>query len=93
MDDEVQEQRRDYQKYSYEWFAAKPDMPMTVVDMNFPNNHKAVVQKAKDNAATIGRVNPKDRSVSVYVDDIGTNIVLGTKGLRHEDSVCLHRLP
>ena len=78
-----QEQRRDYQKYSYEWFAAKPDMPMTVVDMNFPNNHKAVVQKAKDNAATIGRVNPKDRSVSVYVDDIGTNIVLGTKGLRH----------
>lgn len=79
----LQEQRRDYQKYSYEWFAAKPDMPMTVVDMNFPNNHKAVVQKAKDNAATIGRVNPKDRSVSVYVDDIGTNIVLGTKGLRH----------
>lgn len=78
-----QEQRRDYQKYSYEWFVSKPDMPMTVVDMNFPDNQKAVVQKAKDNAATIGRVNPKDRSVSVYVDDIGTNIVLGTKGLRH----------
>lgn len=79
----LQEQRRDYQKYSYEWFAAKPDMPMTIIGVNSYNNQKEVVHRAKVNAAALGSVNPKDGSVSIYVDDIGTDIVLGTKGLRH----------
>ena len=78
-----QEQRRDYQKYSYEWFVSKPDMPMTIIGVNSYNNQKEVVHQAKVNAAASGSVNPKDGSVSIYVDDIGTDIVLGTKGLRH----------
>lgn len=78
-----QEQRRDYQKYSYEWFVSKPDMPMTIIGVNSYNNQKEVVHQAKVNAAALGSVNPKDGSVSIYVDDIGTDIVLGTKGLRH----------
>ncbi len=69
--------------YSYETLVAKPDMKLTVLDANVPNNRADIIHQAKKNAAKIGNVNAKDKNVSVYVDDIGKDVVLGTKGLQH----------
>lgn len=38
---------------------------------------------AKKNAAKVGKLNPKDGSVSVLVDDISTDVFLSTDGLKH----------
>ena len=67
--------------YSYEHLVNKPDMKLTVLSGNVPNNRADIVHEAKKNAAKVGNVN--DKSVSVYVDDIGKDVVLGTKGLEH----------
>ena len=71
-------------KYSYEALTQKPDMKVTRVDpVNVPLSRADAVRKAKQNAAGIGRFNEKDGNVSVYVDDINTNVILSTAGLRH----------
>lgn len=69
--------------YSYAALVNKPDMVVTNVDGNVPTNRADVVYWAKQNAAKVGKVNPKDGSVSVRVDDIGADVLLGTKGLEH----------
>ena len=69
--------------YSYESLTSKPDMVVTPVGGNVPNNRADVVYQAKQNAAKVGKFNPKDGSVSVYVKDVGRNVVLGTAGLKH----------
>ena len=68
--------------YSYEALTSKPDMKITTVGGTVPNNRADVVFMAKKNAASVGKFH-KDGSVSVYVDDIGTEVILATKGLRH----------
>ena len=68
--------------YSYEALISKPDMVVTPVGGNIPTNRADVAQLAKKNAASIGKTN-KDGSVSVHVDDIDTDVILSTKGLRH----------
>lgn len=68
--------------YSYEALANKPDMKLTVVGESVPSNRADVVALAKRNAASVGKTN-KDGSVSVYVDDIGAEVLLGTDGLKH----------
>lgn len=69
--------------YSYESLTSKPDMKVTTVGGNVPSNRADVVAQAKKNASKVGKFNPKDGSVSVYVGDIGKNVVIGTNGLKH----------
>ncbi|MGM9601999.1 MAG: hypothetical protein ACI3W5_10550 [Faecousia sp.] len=68
--------------YSYEALISKPDMKLTVVDSNVPNNRADIIAQAKKNAASIGKTND-DGSVTVHVVDIDVDVVVGTKGLRH----------
>lgn len=68
--------------YSYEALVSKPDMRIITLDATVPSNRADVVQLAKKNAASIGTIN-KDGSVSVHVNDINIDVILGTKGLRH----------
>ncbi|MBQ2396426.1 MAG: hypothetical protein II304_05215 [Bacteroidales bacterium] len=74
--------KRSERDYSYEALTSKPDMKITTVGGTVPNNRADVVVMAKKNAASVGKFH-KDGSVSVYVDDIGTEVILATKGLRH----------
>lgn len=69
--------------YSYESLTAKPDMAVTTLPEDVPKSRADVVYQAKQNAAKIGKFNTKDGSVSVYVKDIGKDVVLGTPGLKH----------
>ena len=69
-------------QFSYETFTSKPDMKVTSLGGKIPTNRADVVYQAKKNAASVGKVN-KNGSVSVYVDDVGTDVVLATHGLSH----------
>lgn len=69
--------------YSYETLISKPDMTVTLVGGNIPKNRADVVAQAKKNAAEVGKFNPKDGSVSVRVNDIDRDVILGTAGLKH----------
>ena len=74
-------------KYDYDALIAKPDMKLTEVDDTVQYNtdskaKKDIVNKAKKNAAIVGRTN-ENGGVEVYVDDIGVSVVLSTDGLRH----------
>ena len=69
--------------YSYEALASKPDMIVTTVEGNVPTNRADVVAQAKKNAAKVGKFNPKNGSISVHVNDIDTDVVVGTAGLKH----------
>ncbi|MGN1320259.1 MAG: hypothetical protein ACI4U6_03990, partial [Acutalibacteraceae bacterium] len=71
-----------YKEYSYENLVNKPDMVLTVLGDNVPDNRADIVAEAKKNAAAVGKVND-DGSISVYVDDIKSDVILATKGLRH----------
>ena len=68
--------------FSYEAITSKPDMKVIAVNNQIPNNRADIVHIAKKNAASIGKRN-KDGSVSVYVDDVDKDILLGTDGLKH----------
>ena len=69
--------------YSYDNLISKPDMVVTTVGDNVPKNRADVVYMAKQNAAKVGKFNPKDGSVSVHVDDVDADVVLATNGLKH----------
>ena len=70
------------EKYSYDALKSKPDMKITTLKGTVPSNRADVVAAAKKNAASVGKVN-KDGSVSVYVSDTGTDVILSKKGLIH----------
>lgn len=69
--------------YSYETLISKPDMVVTTVGGNVPNNRADVAHMAKKNATKVGKFDPKTGSVSVHVEDVDTDVILSTKGLRH----------
>ena len=69
--------------YSYDALISKPDMMVTTVGDNVPNNRADVVAQAKKNAAMVGKVDPKSGSISVYVKDIGRYVGIGRDGLKH----------
>lgn len=69
--------------YAYDSLVRKPDMAVTRLSGDVPGNRADVIYQAKQNAAKIGRFNPKDGSVSVHVKDIDTDVILGTAGLKH----------
>ena len=78
--DDVQYSER--KKYSYDYFVGKPDIKIATVGGTVPSNRADIVAVAKRNAAKVGKTN-KDGSVSVHVNDIDTDVVLTTHGLRH----------
>ena len=69
--------------YTYDALISKPDMVVTTVGGNVPKNRADVANVAKQNATTVGKFDPKTGSVSVHVEDIDTDVILSTKGLRH----------
>ena len=69
--------------YSYEALVSKPDMMVTTVGENVPKNRADLVHMAKQNAAMVGKIDPKSGSVSVYVKDIGRDVGIGRDGLKH----------
>ena len=69
--------------YSYEALVSKPDMVVTTVDGNAPKDRAELVRMAKQNAAMVGKIDPKSGSVSVYVKDIGRDVGIGRDGLKH----------
>ena len=69
--------------YSYEALTEKPDMEVTEVSGTTLKSRADIIFQAKQNAAKIGTFDPKTGSVSVYVKDIGTDVVLATNGLKH----------
>lgn len=75
--------RSSNERYTYDALVSKPDMPVTELKGTVPGNRADVLYVAKRNAAKIGKFNPKDGSVSVHVDDIDADVVLGSNGLKH----------
>ena len=69
--------------YSYNALVNKPDMRVTTVDGSVLYSRPDIVARGKQNAASVGQFDPKTGSVSVHVDDIGKDIIVGTAGLRH----------
>ena len=69
--------------YTYDNLISKPDMVVTTVDGNVPNNRADLVYMAKQNAAMVGKIDPKSGSVSVHVKDIGRDVGIGRDGLKH----------
>lgn len=74
--------RYDERDYSYESLISKPDMKITQIEENVPKNRADVIFEAKKNATQIGKRH-KDGSVYVHVNDIDTDVILGTRGLQH----------
>ena len=91
-EDDVQYQSRDYleenatNKYSYEWFVAKPDMEITIVDDSgsYRNNQarKNVANLAVENAKNVGTVDAFGNAV-VHVADNGSDVVISKSGIKH----------
>ncbi len=83
FDSENNDIRYSMRDYSYDALTAKPDMHVTTLSGYVPKNRADVVFYAKKNAAKLGKFNPKDGSVTVHVNDIDTDVVLATNGLKH----------
>ncbi len=79
----VKNQDRENNPYSYESIISKPDMKITALKGNILKNRADVVAEAKKNAAKIGKINPRNGGVSVYVNDLKSDVLLGTDGLKH----------
>ena len=75
--------RRSTRDYSYKALTEKPDMTLTVLGGQIPGNRADIVALAKKNAAKVGKFDPYTGSVSVYVNDIDTDVLLSTDGLKH----------
>ncbi len=72
------------EKYSYEFFVSKPDMKVSFVDTTkVPTSREGIVEKAKRNVASVGKPGKTPGSITVYVEDIRKDIVVGKKGLEH----------
>ena len=70
-------------RYSYEALTSKPDMKLTTVGGNVPSNRADIASEAKKNVAKVGKLNPKDGSASVHVDDINTDVIVTKRSLVH----------
>ena len=77
----------DRNPYSYEALTSKPNMKLTTIN-NYveykPNKsmRKTAVEAALQNAKAIGEINSTG-GVMVYVDDIGSDVILSKKSLEH----------
>ena len=74
--------RGNAEKYTYDWFASKPDMKVTSSNEQIPSSRAEIVAKAKENAASVGETN-SDGVPVVHVDDINTDVLIPKKSLTH----------
>nr|DAW47902.1 MAG TPA: crystallin beta/gamma motif-containing protein [Caudoviricetes sp.] len=74
---------REKRDYSYDALVKKPDIKIVNVSEPLSASRAGIVAEAKKNAAKIGKFNAKDGSVSVYVKDIDTDIIVSKDGLKH----------
>lgn len=74
--------RGNAEKYTYDWFASKPDMKVTSSNEQIPSSRAEIVAKAKENAASVGKTN-SDGVPVVHVDDINTDVLIPKKSLTH----------
>ena len=77
----VQNEDREAEKLTYKVLIKKPDIKVDVISSKVYSRADTVFY-AKENAAQIGKRNNKNE-VSVYVDDLGKDVVLATDGLKH----------
>ena len=78
--------RGDNQKYSYEELVKKPDMPVVYIggaEKVEGLTRKQIIDKAKENAKKVGRVDNELLYTSVHVDDTNTDVIITKDGLRH----------
>ncbi len=70
--------------YSYKTLISKPDMKITKVNDNVEHysDRAKVVEDAYNNAKQVGRIN-SNNELTIYVDDMQRNVIVGTKGIRH----------
>ena len=73
--------------FTYKNLTAKPNVPLTEIDdtVQYSVNTQtrtSVVKEAQKNAALVGRTD-KNGGVSVYVDDLGADVLLSGRGLKH----------
>lgn len=68
--------------YSYDELVSKPDMIVTMLDQTIPQSRKEIIDEAKKNVITVGKRN-NDGSTSVYVDDIGNDVIVSKDTVRH----------
>ena len=86
--DIIQYQRRpgEVRRFSYEWFASKPDMAITEVErvgkVNTRELRSQIIENAMENAKSVGTVNELGNPV-VHVKDTGTDVVISKTGIRH----------
>ena len=57
-------------------------MNITILESAYPNSRADIIHQAKKNAASVGKIN-NDGSVSVYVDDLSNDVIVGTNALKH----------
>lgn len=74
-------------KYDYETLTAKPDMPLVTIDdtVQFGKtaaDRRNIVQAGIKNATSVGK-RDVNGAVSVFVDDIGVDVVVPKHGLQH----------
>lgn len=74
---------REKRDYSYDALVKKPDIKIVNISEPLSASRAGIVAEAKKNAAKIGKFNAKDGSVSVYVKDIDTDIIVSKDGLKH----------
>lgn len=79
----VKKSVRSEERYTYKALVSKPDMTLTELTDKAPDNRADVIKEAKKNAARIGKFNAKDGSVSVHVNDMDADVILGANGLKH----------
>ena len=76
----VQQSSRDY---SYSAIISKKPMTLTLVPEITLGSRADVIRQAKENAIPFGRIDSATNGVMVHVKDTGTDVLLGTKGLKH----------
>lgn len=83
------EETRTRDKYSYNALTSKDELIITTLPNEIPLsndgniNRKAVLAKGKLNARKQKNPRNTDTETYVYVDDIGVDVLLGTKGMQH----------
>ena len=85
--DDVKFSRKESADYSYDTLVSKPDMAVTNITdgINYRAQgitRKDIVNDAVNNAKNVGRENENGNAV-IYVDDIGTDIIVPKKAIQH----------
>ena len=86
-EDEVKKSAKSVDEFSYDYFIAKEDMPITEIDDSItylPNKitREDIVEKAMKNALSVGTINNNGNPV-VHVDDINVDVAFGKNGVKH----------